>query len=217
VSAPSVGCPAWTPVSSSSSPRSATWSRGSRQGCPWPSSRKRGLGSNSHKHLRQYTVFRPSSLLRNGDRCPNCAVSLTADERPPQMSEDLASSSHDEGFGPGLPALTAADARRRPGERGAFPLSPSDGSRSKSGNKFLKGEMVMQSQRSSSLFAALVAAGFLLLVAWGNALALLVASALAMVIGGVFFRPRNARAAALVALIGAIVAAVIVAVAKRLQ
>ena len=75
----------------------------------------------------------------------------------------------------------------------------------------------MQSQRSSSLFAALVAAGFLLLAAWGNALALLVASFLALVIGWVFFRPREARGMVLAALLGAVVAAVIVAVAKRLQ
>jgi hypothetical protein len=75
----------------------------------------------------------------------------------------------------------------------------------------------MQNERPTSIFAALVAAGFLFLAAWGNALALLVASALALVIGWVFFRPPDARVTVLAALCGAVVAAVIVAVAQRLQ
>jgi len=75
----------------------------------------------------------------------------------------------------------------------------------------------MQRQRSSDIFAALVAAGFLLLAAWGNALALLVASALTLVIGTVFVRPWDGRRAALAALTGAVVAAVIAAVAKGLH
>jgi hypothetical protein len=73
----------------------------------------------------------------------------------------------------------------------------------------------MQVRWSSGVFAALVAAGFLLLTAWGNAIALLVASVLALVIGWVFFRPSDARATALASLIGAAVAAIIVTMAMR--
>jgi hypothetical protein len=75
----------------------------------------------------------------------------------------------------------------------------------------------MQSERSSSIFAALVASGFLLLAAWGNALALILASALALVIGRAFSRPRDARVMVLATLIGAVVAAVLVVIAKRLR
>jgi hypothetical protein len=75
----------------------------------------------------------------------------------------------------------------------------------------------MESRRSSNAFAALVAAGLLLLAAWGNALALLLASAVGLVIGWVFFRPRDGRRAALTMLSGAVVAAVIVVVLKRLH
>ena len=75
----------------------------------------------------------------------------------------------------------------------------------------------MQSQRSSEVSGALVAAGFLLLAAWGNALALLVASVLALLLGWVFYRPHDARAAALAALLGAVAAAVVIAIAKQLH
>ena len=74
----------------------------------------------------------------------------------------------------------------------------------------------MVSRRSSDAFAALVAVGFLLLVAWGNAFALLLASAVGLVIGLVFFR-RNGRHVALAILTGAVVAALSFVVAKHLH
>jgi hypothetical protein len=80
-----------------------------------------------------------------------------------------------------------------------------------------KGDGVVQRQISSEGFAVLVAAGFLLLAAWGNAHALLVVSALALVIGGVFVRGWGGRRATLAALMGAVAAAVIVVVAKHLH
>jgi hypothetical protein len=73
----------------------------------------------------------------------------------------------------------------------------------------------MRARRSSGVFAAVVAAALLLLTAWGNAPALLIASVLALMIGWVFFRPANPRAAAWAAVLGAVVAAVLAAVAKR--
>jgi ABC-type branched-subunit amino acid transport system permease subunit len=74
----------------------------------------------------------------------------------------------------------------------------------------------MESRRSSNVFAALVATGLLLLAAWGNALALLLASAVGLAIGWVFFR-WDGRRAALAMLTGAVVAAVLVVVAKQLH
>jgi hypothetical protein len=76
---------------------------------------------------------------------------------------------------------------------------------------------IMASQRSSEAFAALVTVGLLLLAAWGNALVLLVASAVALVLGWFFFRPRETRTIALAALIGGVIAAILVVVAKRLH
>ncbi len=77
----------------------------------------------------------------------------------------------------------------------------------------------MLRQRSSDAFRALlVAAALLLLTAWGNAVAMLVVSVLALLIEWVFFRPRdrNVRAAVLAALIAAAVAVVSVAIARWL-
>jgi hypothetical protein len=71
----------------------------------------------------------------------------------------------------------------------------------------------MESRRSSDTFAALVTVGFLLLVAWGNAFALILTSAVGLAIGLVFFR-WDRRHVALATLAGA-VAAVIVLMAKR--
>lgn len=73
----------------------------------------------------------------------------------------------------------------------------------------------MENQRSSNLFAALVAAGLLLLAAWGNAVALFMAAAATLVLGGTFFRPRDSRVAVLAMLFGAIVAAVVVFILAR--
>ena len=75
----------------------------------------------------------------------------------------------------------------------------------------------MERQRASNLFAALVAAWLLLLTAWGNAFALLVAPAAALVVGWVFFRPRDGRATALTILTGGVVAALVVVVLRRLH
>jgi hypothetical protein len=71
-------------------------------------------------------------------------------------------------------------------------------------------------QRSSDAFVTLVAAGLLLLMAWGDAVALLVASVLGLLVGWVFFRPRDVRAAVLAALMGAVIAVVIVAIVSWL-
>jgi hypothetical protein len=87
----------------------------------------------------------------------------------------------------------------------------------KQATRATKRERIMQRQMSSHGFAALVAAGLVLLTAWGNAHALLVASMLGLVIGWVFVRGWDGRRATLAALTGAVVAAVIVAVAKHLH
>jgi hypothetical protein len=76
----------------------------------------------------------------------------------------------------------------------------------------------MESRRSSDgFFAALVAVTLLLLTAWGNAFGLLVAAAAGLVVGWVFLRPRDGRHVALAALTGAVVAALIIIVAKHLH
>jgi hypothetical protein len=75
---------------------------------------------------------------------------------------------------------------------------------------------IMERQRSSDAFATLVTVAFLLVAASGNSLVLLVAAAVALVLGWVFFRPREARTIALAALVGAVVAALVVA-AKQLH
>jgi anti-anti-sigma factor len=89
--------------------------------------------------------------------------------------------------------------------------------RSERAARAMERRKTMETRRSSDLFAALVTAGLLLLAAWGNALALLVAAAAALIFGWVFFRPRNPGVVLVAALARAAIAAIIVAVVHRLR
>ena len=73
----------------------------------------------------------------------------------------------------------------------------------------------MEGRRSSEAFAALVAAALLLLTAWGNGLALLIASAVGLVIGWRLFSRGDRRRVPLAVLTGAVVAAAIVVLLAR--
>ncbi len=67
----------------------------------------------------------------------------------------------------------------------------------------------MNRKRVEYVFSAVVIAAFLILTAWGNATAMLVVSAIGLIVGILLFRGRTRRRGLLAAALGVAVAAAI--------